>query len=97
MLNPIIALTSSLLTSLYDRPHRSHLNQHVTSLHDQFTHPCCGRSRLDHWLDEENRPWIEQLSLSGHIKLTAKLDNNAVTIKATLTSLGQKLLDWLER
>lgn len=48
-------------------------------------------------LDEENRPWIEQLSLSGHIKLTAKLDNNAVTIKATLTSLGQKLLDWLER
>ena len=48
-------------------------------------------------LDEENRPWVEQLSLSGHIKLAATLDTDAVTVKATLTRLGQELLDWLER
>lgn len=48
-------------------------------------------------LDEESRPWVEQLSLSGHIQLTGTLDDQALTIKATLTSLGQELLDWLER
>lgn len=48
-------------------------------------------------LDEENRPWVEQLSLSGHIKLIGTLDDEAITIRATLTSLGQELLDWLER
>ena len=48
-------------------------------------------------LDEENRPWVEQLSLSGHIKLIGTLDDEAITLRATLTSLGQELLDWLER
>ena len=48
-------------------------------------------------LDEENRPWVEHLLLSGHIQLTEALADNGTTIRATLTSLGQELLDWLER
>ena len=48
-------------------------------------------------LNEENRPWVEQLASSGHIKVIGTLDDEAITIRATLTRLGQELLDWLER
>ncbi len=48
-------------------------------------------------LDEETRRWAEKLLQSGHIVLAAALDANTPCFRATLTPLGQELLDWLER
>ena len=48
-------------------------------------------------LDSETRRWIEELAQSGHITLTDALDADAATVKATVTSLGQELLDYLDR
>lgn len=48
-------------------------------------------------LDLETRRWVEELSRSGHITVSTTPGAKAVTLMASLTPLGQDLLDWLER
>ena len=96
--DPFVESITSFSTSLYDPPS-------LNPSEREMPLPCTISSRilvaaargLTIRLDEENRPWVEQLSLSGHIKLIGTLDDEAITIRATLTILGQELLDWLER
>ncbi|WP_426154207.1 hypothetical protein [Pseudomonas sp. DC3000-4b1] len=48
-------------------------------------------------LDLDTRLWAEKLSQSGHITLATTLGPDVATFRASLTPLGQDLLDWLER